>query len=260
MLIEERHQLILNILDTDKKIVVNDLAAKLNVSIDTIRRDLILLEKNGLLKRTRGGAIPYVKIKANQSRNYTVRDIKTVDPFYDAIANHACSYIKKNDTIYLAGTSIDYLMTKYMPKNFNYTVVTNSVITADELKSFENIDLYITCGKVRGRGTMNDPLTIEFLRNIRIDKAFIAGAAISADYGLSNTTFETAALQRTVIEISKKTICLVPNVKLGDESFAKIVDTKDIDILITDWEAIEDEVAKIKDLGVEVIIADKIDK
>lgn len=65
-------------------------------------------------------------------------------------------------TIYLGGTSIDYLITKYVPKDLNYTVVINSIIIADELKGLENI--YITCGKVRGRGSMNDPLTIEIIK------------------------------------------------------------------------------------------------
>lgn len=254
MFIEERHQTILEQLEKDNKVVVNELADKLNVSIDTIRRDLIILEKRGFLKRTHGGAVPSTKVRVKHPRNYTVRDIKKIDPFYDAIAKEACTYINEGDTIYLAGTSIDYLMIKYMPKNFNYTVITNSVITADELKVFENIDLYMTCGKVRGRGTMNDPLAIEFIKTMRIDKAFISGAVISADFGLSNTTFETATLQRTVMKVSKKTICLVPNKKFGVESFAKVADANDVDVLITDWEAIEDEVSRIKELGVEVVI------
>ncbi len=46
----------------------------------------------------------------------------------------------------------------------------------------------------------------------------------------------------------------MPNVKLGVQLLAKIVDTKDIDMVITDWEAVEDEVARIKDLGIEIII------
>jgi len=175
MFIEERHASILEELEKGKKVVVNELALNLNVSIDTIRRDLITLENNGFLKRTRGGAVLPINVGIKHPRNYTVRDIKTINPFYNAIAKHACSYINENDTIYLGGTSLDYLMIKYMPRNFNYTVVTNSVIIADELKIFENIDVYITCGKVRGRGSMNDSLVIQFIKNMRIDKSFISG-------------------------------------------------------------------------------------
>jgi DeoR family transcriptional regulator, fructose operon transcriptional repressor len=254
MFIEERHQLILEQLEKDNKVVASDLSAKLNVSIDTIRRDLIILEENGLLKRTHGGAIPKTKVRITKPKNVTGRDIKEINPFYDAIAKEASSYIQEGDTIYLGGASIDYLMIKYLPKNYNYTLITNSIIIADELRCFENIDMYITCGKVRNNGNTRDPLTLEFIKGIRIDKAFISGPTLSAKFGISNTSFEIASLQRIIYESSKKTIWLVPNSKLGVESFAKIIDTKDIDILITDWEAVEDEVARIKDLGVEVII------
>lgn len=257
MFIEERHQAILELLEKQNKVILTELAANLNVSIDTIRRDLIVLEEHGLLKRTRGGAIPAQKVSVKQPRNYTVREIKQIDPFYDAIARFACSYIEQGDTVYIAGSSIEYLMVKYMTTNFNYTVITNSVIVADELKGLENVDVYITCGKVRGRGTMNDQLAIEFIRNMRIDKAFIGGAVLSAKFGLSNVTFETAILQRAVIEVSKKTVCLVPNIKLGAESFAKITDARNIDMVITDWEAIEDEVLRIRDLGVEVVVVEE---
>ena len=255
MFIEERQQLILEKLQSEKKVIVTELAEVLKVSIDTIRRDLILLENRGLLKRTRGGAICPNKLRAKFSRNYNVRDMKEVNPYYDSIAKLACTYIKENDTIYIAGTSIDYLMIKYLPRDFNYTIVTNSVITADELKGFENIEVFISCGKVRGRGSMNDPLVIDFIRNIRIDTAFISGPFISSSFGISTTTFETAKLQKAIIDIAKKVICPIPNVKFGCESFAKIADLKDIDLVLTDNESLEEEIIKIKELGVEVVIA-----
>jgi DeoR family transcriptional regulator, fructose operon transcriptional repressor len=254
MLIEERHQSILEQLEKDKKVVAMDLSAKLNVSIDTIRRDLILLEENGFLKRTRGGAIPQSKVRMMKPKNFTARDIKEVYPTYDAIAKEASSYIHEGDTIYMGGTSIDYLMVKYLPRSFKYTVITNSIITADELRSFDNIEMYITCGRVTDHGNMRDSLAVEFVKGIRIDKAFMSGPTLSAKFGLSNTSFELVAFQRAVIESSKQTICLIPNVKLGGESIAKIADAKEIVMLITDWEAVEDEVTRIRDLGVDVII------
>ncbi len=210
MFIEERHQLILEQLEKDNKVVASDLSVKLNVSIDTIRRDLIILEENNFLKRTHGGAIPKTKVRMTKPQNYTARDIKEINPFYDAIAKEASSYVNEGDTIYLGGASIDYLMIKYLPKNFNYTLITNSIIIADELRCFENIDMYIACGKVRNHGNMRDSLTLEFIKSIRIDKAFISGPALSAKFGLSNTSFEIAALQRTVIESSKTQYVLCP--------------------------------------------------
>lgn len=254
MFIEERHQLILEQLEKNKKVVAADLSVKLDVSIDTIRRDLILLEENGFLKRTRGGAIPKSKVRMMKPRNFTSRDIKEIYPTYDAIAKEASSYIHEGDTVYIGGSSIDYLMIKYLPRNIKYTVITNSIITADELRCSDNIEMYISCGRVTSHGSVRDSLAVEFMKGIRIDKAFMSGPTLSAKFGLSNTSFDLVAFQRAVIESSKQTICLVPNVKLGVESVAKIADAKEIDVLITDWEAVEDEVTRIRDLGVEVII------
>ncbi|ADL52661.1 DeoR/GlpR family DNA-binding transcription regulator [Clostridium cellulovorans] len=253
MFAEERHQLILDMLEKEKKVIATELLAKLNVSIDTIRRDLMVLEEQGMLKRTRGGAIP--KVKVYKPKNFTGRDILHVNPFYHAIAKEAITYINEGDVIYLGGASIDHLMLRYLPKQFNFTVITNSIITADELRCCDNIDIYITCGKVRNHGNMRDAMALEFIKNIRIDTAFISGPCFSANFGLSNTSFEVAALQRAVLEASKKSICLVPNSKLAAEAVAKVVDTRGIDILITDWEAVQEEIDRIKELGVDVILA-----
>lgn len=255
MLIEERHHLIIEELEANNKVLVNELSLKLNVSVDTIRRDLIILENEGLLKRTHGGAIPVRKVRVKHPRNYTVKDVEEVDPFYEEIAKEAVKFIKPEDTIYIGGSIISYTMLKYLPRDIFYTVVTNSIITADELRPFENLEVYIACGKVHGRGTMNDSLTLEFIKNMRIDKAFISGPCVSASFGLSNSTFEMATLQKNIIEVSKQVICLASNSKIGVEAFAKITDVKDIDILITDSEALDDEILKITNLGVKVIVA-----
>lgn len=255
MLIEERHHLIIEELDANNKVLVNELSLKLNVSVDTIRRDLIILENEGLLKRTHGGAIPVRKVRVKFPRNYTVKDVEEIDSCYEEIAKEAVKFIKSEDTVYIGGTIISYTMLKYLPRDINYTVVTNSIITADELRPLENIEVYIACGKVRGRGTMNDSLTIEFIKNMRIDKAFISGPCVSSNFGLSNSTFETATLQRNIIQSSKQVICLASNSKIGVEAFAKITDVKDIDILITDSDALDDEILNIINLGVKVIVA-----
>ena len=182
------------------------------------------------------------------------RDIKDINPYYDAIAEKACYYIKERETIYIGGTSIDYLMIKHLPLNIKYTVITNSIITADELRKFENVDVYIMPGKVRGHGNMRDSLTLQFLQNIKIDLAFIAGPCISSQFGLSNTSFEAASLQTAVMNSARETIWLIPNTKFGVESLSKIADIKDISRIITDCEAVEDEVEKIRNQGIDIVI------
>ncbi|MDY5913486.1 MAG: DeoR/GlpR family DNA-binding transcription regulator [Inconstantimicrobium porci] len=254
MFIEERQQLILDELSKNKRVIAAELSKSLNVSIDTIRRDLIILEENNLLKRTRGGAVSNDTVKITKPKYFTGRDIKDINPYYDAIAEKACYYIKERETIYIGGTSIDYLMIKHLPLNIKYTVITNSIITADELRKFENVDVYIMPGKVRGHGNMRDSLTLQFLQNIKIDLAFIAGPCISSQFGLSNTSFEAASLQTAVMNSARETIWLIPNTKFGVESLSKIADIKDISRIITDCEAVEDEVEKIRNQGIDIVI------
>ena len=255
MLIEERQQLILDELSKNKRVIAAELSKSLNVSIDTIRRDLIILEENNLLKRTRGGAVSNDTVKITKPKYFTGRDIKDINPYYDVIAEKACEYIKEAETIYIGGTNIDYLMIKYLPVNIKYTVITNSIITADALRKFENIDVYIMPGKVRGHGNVRDSLTLQFLQNIKIDLALVAGPCISSQFGLSNTSFEAALLQTAIMNSARETIWLIPNTKFGVESLSKIEDIKDISRIITDCEAVEDEVEKIRNQGIDIVIA-----
>lgn len=258
MFAEERRKKIVEVLKEEKRVIAKDLVEIFQVSIDTIRRDLSILEGKGLLKRTHGGAILPTKVRVHPPEKFTVRDIGVGDIYYNAVAKKAASYINENDTIYISAASTGYLMTRYLPRDINFTVITNSIIIADVLKFYDNIDLFIAGGKLNQKGFIVDANAVSFVKNLRLDIAFLSGSGISADFGLSNATFETATFQRAVAEVSNKTICLAPHPKIGKEGFLKVIDTRGFDIVITDWEAMKDEISKIEDLGVEVIVVEKV--
>lgn len=253
MFIEERHQAILKKLEEDNRVFTNELIEIYDVSIDTIRRDLTILEEKGLLKRTHGGAIPVIKVRERPTYK-TVKDIGDGVKHYNTIAKKACEYISEGETIFIGGASLHYLMTKYLPLDINYTVVTNSIIVAEELRSNKNIDIFIVCGKMRASGIVVDSAATEFIRNMRLDINFTCGAGISADYGLSNSTYEAVSFGKQVSAISRRVICMAPREKLGYEAFIKVLDAQELDIVITDEEADKDEMSKLRDLGVEVVI------
>lgn len=255
----ERREKIVQMLKEQKSVIAKDLVHLFQVSIDTIRRDLSILEDKGLIKRTHGGAILPTKVRVRPAKDSTVRDIGEGNIYYNAIAKKAVSYINDNDTVYITSASVGYLMTKYLPTNISYTVITNSIVIADELRVYDNIELFIVGGKLRRKGCTVDSSAVNFIRNLRFDIAFLTGAGISADFGLSNATFETASYQKAVAEVSNKKICLVPHPKMGKEGFAKVIDTKEFDIVITDWDATQDEIRKIQELGVEVIVTERVD-
>ncbi|HBB28144.1 MAG TPA: DeoR/GlpR transcriptional regulator [Clostridiales bacterium] len=258
MFIEERHQEILNIIKTSGRISIGEIQEKFEVSAESARRDLRILEEKGLLKRTHGGAIPITQVNALPPRHRDMKNM-SINANYDSIAKKAVTFINENDIVYLTSGSLGFIMLNHLPKDFSYTLVVNSATLADELKYWDNITVYITGGKMRMHGTTSlvDSFATAFVKNMHFDLCFITGAGIEADFGFSNGTDETATFQRTVIQNSRKKILMLPNHKVGVKAFIKVCDTNSFDTLITDWDAVEDELIKIEEKGVEVVIVEK---
>lgn len=253
MFAEERRDMILAKLKSAGRIFAKDLAEEFQVSIDTIRRDLTFMEERGLLKRTHGGAISFSKVR-RLPMDEKIRYSEGTE-HQNAVAKLAAKYIEQGDTVFIGGASIHYILLKYIPSDRNYTVITNSITIAEKLKKVKNIETYIVCGKITDEEGIVDALAAEFIKNIRIDVAFLTGGGLSAKYGLSSSTPEGAIFQRTVAKVSSKKICLVNFDKVGAEFFSKTIDAKDLDTVITDWEASTEEIERLQQLGIDVLIA-----
>lgn len=255
MFIEERHQAILSIINQSGRISIGEIQEKFNISVDSARRDLRILEDKGLLKRTHGGAIPLPPAGIIPPR---IRDMANLNNGlnYDLIAERAAKLIKENDIVYLTSGSLGFIMLKYMPKDINYTIVVNSPTLADQLKYWNNINVYIVGGKIRqnATATLVDNFAINFVENISFDISFITGAGVDSEFGFSNSTPETAAFQQAVIKNTRKNILLLPSSKIGFKAFIKVCDINKFDILITDWDASEEHLSKFEETGVSIIV------
>jgi DeoR/GlpR family transcriptional regulator of sugar metabolism len=256
MFMEERHQEILQVIARQGRISIGEIQERYGVSVDSARRDLRILEEKKLLKRTHGGAIPLVSVGFKPSPKLTVRDMAEINPYYDAIARQACAYIREGEALFITSGTVGYLMLRHLPRDIPYTIVTNSLIIADELKAEEQIAVYLIGGRVRSRGNCVDALAVEMIKKLRLDVNFITGAGFSAAFGLSNGTPELAAFQQAIIANSRRNIILAPCNKIGFTGFLQVARAEDFDILITDEEAVEEELAAIRECGVEVIVAD----
>ena len=258
MFIEERHQAILKTIQENGRISIGEIQEKYDVSVDSARRDLRLLEERGLLKRTHGGAIPIQQVGVLPPRH---RDFKNMEVWdnYAAIAKKGAGYIKENDIVYLTSGSLGFIMLKYLPKDFKYTLVLNSVSLADELKYWDNVTVYITGGKMRMHSTTSlvDSFATAFVKNMHFDVCLMTAAGCEAAFGVSNGTDETATFQRTVIDNTRQKILMMPNQKIGFKAFIKVCEANKFDTLITDWDAVEDELAKLEDVGVKVVVVEK---
>jgi DeoR/GlpR family transcriptional regulator of sugar metabolism len=260
MFIEERHQAILQTIQEKGRISIGEIQENYGVSVDSARRDLRLLEERGLLQRTHGGAIPTRKVGYLPPRHRDL-GIHDKEPFknYAAIAKTAASYVRENEVIYITSGSVGFIMLKYLPRNIQYTIVVNSVTLAEQLKFWDNVTVYITGGKMRMHTTTSlvDSFATAFVRNMHFDTCFMTCGGCHSGFGLSNGTDETATFQRAVIEQSRRKVLLMPHQKIGFKDFIKVCDTDKFDILITDWDAVEDELVKIEETGVKVVVAER---
>lgn len=256
MFMEERHQEISEIIKTKGKITVAEITDRYGISDESARRDLRMLEQKGICKRTHGGAIAAQQVSV---RPPVDRDFDTMPVFdnYKEIARYAAGMICENDMVYLTSGSLGYIMLSFLPKEIHYTIVVNSVDIGKALRSFENIDVYIAGGRMRQSGSVVDSLANEFVSRLHFDLCFLTGAGLTADFGLSNGTDETAALQRTVMKNSRKRCLLIPSAKVGVDSFIKVCGAEAFDTIITDWECVEEQIAAIEEKDVKVVVLEE---
>lgn len=253
---EERQQEIADIIQKNGKITIAEITEKYGLSDESARRDLRQLEQRGMCKRTHGGAILLQPVSVRPPVDRKFESMPVFDN-YKAISCRAAEMIGENDTIYLTGGSLGYLMISFLPRDIRYTVVVNSVDIGKELRSFENIDVYLAGGKMRQSGSLVDSLATEFVSRMHFDLCFITGAGLTADFGLSNGTDETAAFQRRVIKNSRRKCLLMPSAKIGVDSFIKVCEADVFDCVITDWDCVEDQIAAVEEKGVAVIVVEE---
>ena len=250
MFTEERREKILELLNTDGRVIAKDLAERFDMSIDSIRRDLSIMEKEGLLKRTHGGAIELARV-----RNLAVEPAKRYSDssiYEDTIAKVAASYIQEGDSIFMGGTSIHNAMLKYLPE-VSFTIITNSIEIAGHLREYKKIDTYLIGGKVKPSGNITDTLASELISRFSIDLYFSTGGGISLQ-GISTATPEVAYFSKRVSEIARRNICLAPHNKLGIDCFINGVLLKEIDLIITDEEASKKTIQEFEKQGKEIVI------
>ena len=253
---EERQRKIAEDIARNGRILTGYIQRHYNVGYETARRDLEQLEKAGLCKRTHGGAIAVEQVNVRPPYDRDFATMKITDD-YLSIAKLAASQIRKNDCIYLTSGSLGHLMLKFLPTDFFYTVVVNAADMAKELRAFTNFDVYVAGGKMRQSGSIVDSMARDFVSRLHFDTCFLTGGGITVDFGLSNGTDETASFQREVLKNSRRKVLLMPSKKIGRDSFVKVCPAEEFDEIITDWEVTDEELTKLKELGVSVSITEE---
>ncbi|WP_424653354.1 DeoR/GlpR family DNA-binding transcription regulator [Capnocytophaga sputigena] len=250
--LNERQSKILESLETKKYISVNELSEKLKVSVVTIRKDLTLLDQEGYLHRTHGGASKQMRYVFDQT--VTEKETQNVEE-KTRIITKALDFIKENEFIILSsGTTVNLLAQKLYGFR-NLTVLTPSLRVALEVCKNPNVNTIHLGGEVRKNSTSTiGVLAEETLSNFSCTTLFLGIEGIDLDYGLSSTNVGEAHLNKKMMERVDKTIVLADSSKIHKRGFGFICYVEKIDMLITDSNVDPEFVEELEKRGVEVVI------
>lgn len=257
MFIEERHQAILDWLKEKGSITTGDIQEQYGISYESAKRDLRILEEKGLLKRTHGGALPLHQVAMGRPPKKTIRDMDTIKENYLLIALRAVSMIDDNDVIFLTSATVCYLMAANMPDRIRVRVVTNSIVIAEELRTKDNVSVILLGGEMDDKGNCYDAIAVETVRRLRFDKCFVTSAFISAQFGLSIQKTAAISFLNAVMDSAKQTIGLFPKEKIGFDSIVSICPADRLDIMLTDWDAAEEDLKLFDGKGIEIVVVEK---
>lgn len=221
MFIEERHRHILTLLKEKGRVEVAELSKNFQISEDSIRRDLRLMEEKGQVKRTYGGAI--LPNKVGEALNYQDREELNSD-LKESIAKYAASQVQAGDTILLDSSSTISRIVPWLAKTETLTIITNSLVIAyDAIKLNQVGKLFIVGGAVDpGRAGTVGIESLHMLQKIAVDKAFIGPCSISSQLDLWSASFDEAAVKKAMIEAAREVFIVADSSKFGQRSLAKI--------------------------------------
>src|SRR5690625_15733 len=232
MLVAERHQKIIELVNERKSVRVSELSNIFSVTEETIRRDLEKLEKENKLQRSHGGAIS-ITTTNHMEVPYFEREVINVKEKQE-IALKAVNEVEEGDKIILDASSTAWYMAKTLP-NIPITVVTNSIKVAMELSNKQQITVISTGGTLHSKSlSFVGPLAESSLEKYHVNKAFISCKAFHLEYGISESNEPQARMKKKMIEGAEEVYIMIDHSKIGKRAFAHIHTIDRIDHIITD--------------------------
>lgn len=235
---------------------VSELAEMLGVSTDTIRRDLVYLERLGLLNRTHGGAVPAgtpATTPATASRPFVTR-VAMNAAAKERIGIAAARCVSDGQSLLINGGTTTLAAVRALGEKRDLTVVTNNLRVPMELPHGVTRDVYLLGGScLLPLMCTLGPVGFAGTGAISVDIALIGVGGVALA-GPSTSRLAEAQLMREMISASRRVIVLADASKLGLILFAQLCDWNLVSTLITDAEPPPDIAVALKDAGVETVV------
>lgn len=251
LLAEERQNRIVEILNKNGSYKIADLAEVLNVSKETIRRDLIILNEQGRVKKSYGGAVAYeLKTKNMATRIDDNLQIKTM------ICERALEYIPDQGVIYLDTGSTVTCLAHLLKEKSGLTIITNSLSAINALVGSNNT-VIITGGQLNSTNlSMEGYQASTFLSTVKFELAVFGSNGFEGHKGPTTCDFLDVQAKQIALNNARTSIVLAEGIKGTTTSLTQYTSWHNIDYFITD-STIPDEIISSLEDATSVIIADK---
>ncbi len=248
---EERRREIVAVLKREGRCLVGDLSRRLDVSEVTIRQDLDVLESEGVLRRTHGGAILVAKIGLERPFQIEETSHKSEK---ERIGAAAVELVASGDTLILdVGTTVTAAARALIEQKKRPTVFTNGLNIAAILEADPEITTVVTGGTLRPKQhSLVNPFAEFILPRIHADLALIGANGVEAERGVTNVNVAEAEMKALFVKAARRRVVLADSSKIGQVALAKFAELDEIDLLITDAAADPEAVAAIREKGLEV--------
>lgn len=251
MLAIERRREIMTILQEQKSVLVSNLSKKFHVTEETIRRDLEKLEREGLVKRTYGGAVLSESISIDLP--FDVREITNIEE-KKTIASKAAQFIEDGDTLMMDSSSTALQLTEYIKKKKNITVITNSVKMILDLNNAENVRVICTGGDLRHSNlSFVGHISEKVIKSYHVDKTIISCKAVNMEKGILESNDSEAYVKRAMVERAQSTYLLLDNSKFDRMSFVNITGFDSIYTIFTDKKLSRDWEQFCQEKGIKIV-------
>jgi DeoR/GlpR family transcriptional regulator of sugar metabolism len=249
----DRLQMIADLVSARGSVRGSDLVEMLGVTDETIRRDLLRLSELGIVRRSRGGAVaartPDEAGTAQRLREHASEKL--------AIGRRAAEMVADGSSVILDSGTTTLALARALRGRRNLIVVTTAVTNAVELVGNPATTVVMTGGVIRPQtfGASGE-LTAATLREIHVDQAFLATHSVSVKAGLTYPSFEEVDAKRAMIAAATEVILLADHSKFGRASLVRIANIDAVHKIITTPGVDPAEADAIRDLGIELIIAE----